>query len=229
MVTQFNIAVIEDHDALREVMIERISAMGYRVLGASCADDFDELLIKNRFDLLILDLNLPGEDGLSIAQRMRLAHPEIFIIMMTARGAEEDRVTGYQLGADIYLPKTSSLKELEAAIASLARRKQANDNQATTIVLDPQQLMLIGKHSVSLGKAEVLMLKAMVEAPNQRLDYWRILDLLEKEVNDRNKATLEVAIVRLRKKLAQVGAEGDTIKSLHKEGYQLLCPLAISE
>ena len=96
MSTQLNIAIVEDHDALREVMLDHIQQFGHHVFGADCAEALDDLMIKNMFDLIILDLNLPGEDGLSIAQRMRAAYPEIFIIMMTARDGENDRISGYQ-------------------------------------------------------------------------------------------------------------------------------------
>lgn len=227
MFAPINIAVVEDHDALREVMITHIEQMGHHVFGADGGESLDDLLALYTFDLLILDLNLPGEDGLSIAKRMRQAFSEIFIIMMTARNTEKDRIAGYEYGADIYLPKTTSLRELEAAISTITRRRSAKDALKHAIKLDVQKLCLIGNQEVPLGRSELIMLKALAESPNQRLDYWRLLELIGKGVDERGKANLEVMIVRLRKKLALAGQGEESIKSLHKEGYQLVCPIEI--
>ena len=222
-----NIVVVEDHDALREVMISHIEQMGHHVFGADGGDSLDDLLALYTFDLLILDLNLQGEDGLSISRRMRQAFSEIFIIMMTARNTEKDRIAGYEFGADIYLPKTTSLRELEAAISTIARRRSAKDALRYAIKLDVQKLCLIGDQEVPLGRSELIMLKALVESPNQRLDYWRLLELIGKAVDERSKSNLELMIVRLRKKLALARRNEECIKWLHKEGYQLVCPLEI--
>ena len=227
MSTPINIAVVEDHDALREVMISHIEQMGHHVFGADGGESLDDLLASYTFDLLILDLNLPGEDGLSIAKRMRQAFSEIFIIMMTARNTEKDRIVGYEFGADIYLPKTTSLRELEAAISTIARRRSVKNASTQAIKLDVQKMCLIGSQEVPLGRSELILLKALAESPNQRLDYWRLLELIGKGVDDRSKSNLEVMVVRLRKKIALAGPQQESIRSLHKEGYQLICPIEI--
>lgn len=223
MFPKLSIAIVEDHDALREVMVTHIEHMGHAVCSADCADALNELLASKVFDLLILDLNLPGEDGLSIARRLRKAYPEIFIIIMTARNTEKDRIDGYEQGADIYLPKTTSLRELEAAVTSLARRcGNKTAGLSDVIKLDTQKRLLIGKSKVDLGKGELIILKALVESADHRLEYWRLLEVLGKEVNELTKANLEVQVVRLRKKLILIGMEQPAIKALHKEGYQLI-------
>jgi DNA-binding response OmpR family regulator len=227
MSTPINIAVVEDHDALREVMISHIEQMGHHVFGADGGESLDDLLASYTFDLLILDLNLPGEDGLSIAKRMRQAFSEIFIIMMTARNTEKDRIVGYEFGADIYLPKTTSLRELEAAISTIARRRSVKNASTQAIKLDVQKMCLIGSQEVPLGRSELILLKALAESPNQRLDYWRLLELIGKGVDDRSKSNLEVMVVRLRKKIALAGPQQESIRSLHKEGYQLICIIEI--
>lgn len=223
MFPKLSIAIVEDHDALREVMVTHVEHMGHAVFSADCADALNELLASKVFDLLILDLNLPGEDGLSIARRLRKAYPEIFIIIMTARNTEKDRIVGYEQGADIYLPKTTSLRELEAAVTSLARRYgNKTAGLSDVIKLDTQKRLLIGKSKVDLGKGELIILKALVESADHRLEYWRLLEVLGKEVNELTKANLEVQVVRLRKKLILIGMEQPAIKALHKEGYQLI-------
>jgi len=208
-------------------MVSHIQQLGHHVFGADSGEALDDLLATYTFDLLILDLNLPGEDGLSIAKRMRNAFAEIFIIMMTARNREKDRIVGYEYGADIYLPKTTSLRELEAAIFNIARRCKANHKFSQAIKLDVQKIALIGIQEVALGRSELIVLKALAESPNQRLDYWRLLELIGKGVDERSKSNLEVMVVRLRKKLALAGQQEESIRSLHKEGYQLICPIEI--
>lgn len=228
MFPRLNIAIVEDHDALREVMMTHIEHMGHAVSGADCAETLNDLLVSRVFDLLILDLNLPGEDGLSIASRLRKAYPEIFIIIMTARDSEKDRIMGYEQGADIYLPKTTSLRELEAAVASLARRCCAkNAGPDKVIKLDTKKRQLLGKSAAALGKGELAILKALAESSDNRLQYWRLLEAMGKDVDDLTKANLEVQVVRLRKKLISIGMQAPAIKALHKEGYQLIEPVQI--
>jgi CheY-like chemotaxis protein len=110
MDTQLNILVVEDHDDLREATVAAISAMGYTVQGGDCAEAMDEVLAHFRADVALLDLNLPGEDGLSIARRLRSAQPAIGIIMVTARTQANDFMQGYGSGADSMSPTPSRLK-----------------------------------------------------------------------------------------------------------------------
>lgn len=122
MAAGLNIIVVEDHDDLREVTVEALCALGHRVRGLACAEDLDAALRAAPADLLVLDLNLPGEDGISLARRVRGVRPELGIIMVTVRGEIRDKIEGYGSGADLYLAKPTSNEELEAAIAALARR-----------------------------------------------------------------------------------------------------------
>ncbi len=117
-----NLIVLEDHDALREVTVARLQELGHRVRGIACAEELDEVLASWTPHILLLDLNLPGEDGTSVANRVRTKHPEIGIIMVTARDALGSKVEGYESGADIYLTKPTSMEELIAAIEALSRR-----------------------------------------------------------------------------------------------------------
>lgn len=121
-VPTLDILVVEDHDGLRETTVLALQGMGHRALGAAGGRELDAALEGFRPDLLLLDLNLPGEDGLSIARRMRAARPGLGIILVTVREQVQDRVEGYGSGADLYLTKPTSLEELTAAIAALARR-----------------------------------------------------------------------------------------------------------
>ena len=114
------IMIVEDHESLRETMVEYLAKQGYSIIGACNADEMDELLSKDEFQLLILDLQLPGEDGISIAKRLKNSKKNLRIIMLTARSGELDVLEGYKTGADIYLTKPATPELLAAAIESVA-------------------------------------------------------------------------------------------------------------
>ena len=228
MPVSLKIAVVEDHTNLRELFVDYLNAQSHDAAGFFSADELDEHLVDKSVDLLILDLNLPGEDGFSIAQRMCEAHPDLHIIMITARTALADRIRGYASGADLYLSKPVAPAELGAAVSSVARRVQAAANRQSTLVLDTARLTLRGdKAEVTLSKSDELMLKGLAEAPGRKLDYWRLLELIDLEPDDKGKSALEVRISRLKKKMVEAGAPDPAIKSLWKEGYQLCLPVQI--
>jgi len=221
MDTGLKIALVEDNDDLRDLLFRDISRAGYAVQAAGCADDLDDLAANTTLDVLVLDINLPGENGLDIARRYKQANPDIYIVMLTARVDTEDKVIGYQSGADIYLTKPVSSAELMAAIGSVSRRL-LKSSLSDDLVLDMRQMKLVGQGAVELNRQEIVVLKALSESANGNLPYYRLLELCGEEVNATSKATLEVRIVRLRKKLAEVGVEGKTIGAIRGEGYQLL-------
>ncbi len=221
MDTGLKIALVEDNDDLRDLLYRDISRAGYAVQSAGCADDLDDLAASTSFDVIVLDINLPGENGLEIARRYKQANPDIYIVMLTARVDTEDKIAGYQSGADIYLTKPVSSAELMAAIGSVSRRLLTS-SLSEDLVLDMRQMKLTGQGAVELNRQEIVVLKALSESANGNLPYYRLLELCGEEVNATSKSTLEVRIVRLRKKLAEVGAEGKTISAIRGEGYQLL-------
>ena len=224
MIASLNILVLEDHDALREVVTHYIELAGHKVWAADCAQCLDDHMVNNIFDVLILDLNLPGEDGLSVAKRVRKAHPNLFIIMVSVRDSLADRVAGYESGADIYLTKPLEHEELLAAISSMGRRLRYNHVQESAW-LDVKGMSLKLDQLVNLSRDEVALLKALVEAEQHRLPHFRLLEVIDKDVTPSAKANLEVAIGRLRKKMAEAGFEGIGIKSIRGEGYQLVAAI----
>lgn len=228
MVAPLKIALVEDNDDLRDLLARDISRAGYFVQSADCAEALDEMAVTSVFDMLVLDLNLPGEDGLSIAQRYKRANPDLYIVMLTARVRTEDKVTGYDAGADIYLTKPVSSAELLGALGNISKRLAVKDN-VFELELNMRSMTLAGLKPVLLNRQEVVMLKALSESPNGNLPYYRLLELCgEEEVNETSKATLEVRIVRLRKKLADAGVEGKSISAIRGEGYQLVHHIKIA-
>lgn len=224
-----SIAVLEDHDELRELTMAALRGQGHAVVGAYDAQGLEEALAERTIDLLLLDLSLPGEDGLSVARRLKAVMPGLFIIMTTARSALEDRISGYESGADLYLPKPVSQGELLAAVAGVERRiAQLRDtDQDKALRLDCTSLQLTGHATVQLSQTEATLLKVLAQAPGQRVETYRLLEATGRGADTRAKASLEVQIVNLRKKIAAAGGAAPAIRAIRNEGYQLLCPLVI--
>ena len=228
-----NIAIVEDHDALREIMVEVLRREGHHVQGLDCAEALDDSLIRSRIDLLISDLNLPGADGYSLTRRFRAAHPLAGIIMVTARNALDDKVNGYRVGTDIYLAKPVSPDELVAAVNSVARRLNAQSAQSkpqtgTSLQFDSRRSILSGPlGDCNLVAAESTILTALARAPDQRLEVWQLLELLNLDLDTYTKSTFEVRLARLRKKLVQVGAEKASLRVIERGVYQLAIALRV--
>lgn len=224
----FNIVIVEDNLALREVFAKHLAHEGFDVHGVASAEELDEYFVKNRAYLLILDVNLPGEDGFSIARRYRNAYPNIHIIMLTVRAEAKDRVMGYDSGADIYLPKPISAQELTAAVGSAKRRFIQSQDMGHYPHLDLSSKKVIYQLvNVQLSHNEMLLLKGLIEANDHFLEYWQLLELIEKELTDQSKQTLTLIIHRLNKKLLSVGLTDPVILAVWKEGYQLTQKISV--
>lgn len=228
MDTLLNIIVVEDNDALREVTVAALRGEGHHVVGVDCAEALGDMANAVQVDLMVIDLNLPGEDGISLTRRIRQSQPNIGIIMVTARGQTAEKMEGYESGADIYLTKPTSLDELGAAIHALSRRIKPAAQATSSLKLDLNRLTLSGDlDEVKLTLHEATLLAAFVRAPGQRLESWQLIDLLGKGETGYSKASLEVQIVRLRKKLMQASDDEQPIKAIRQLGYQLCMQVGI--
>lgn len=228
MDTILNIVVVEDHDALREVTVAALCHMGHHAIGVDCAEALDDEIGAFPIDLLVIDLNLPGEDGISLARRLRAAQPEIGIIMVTARNQVAEKLSGYESGADLYLTKPTSAEELGAAVQALARRMKCHQQVRPAFLLNLAALFLQGPQDVvSLSAHEAAMLSVLARAPSHRLESWQLIELTGKAEEEFNKHALEVQIVRLRKKLIQAGAINQPIKAVRGLGYQLCIKIIV--
>ncbi len=225
---QLNLVVVEDNNDLRTLLCMALRKDGHRVTPLSCAEELEDQAGSDHADAFLIDINLPGEDGLSLAQRIRKAHPLVGIIILSARSALDDKLNGYDCGADIYLTKPVSLPELSAALRSFARRRIATLKHLTPEGLTLNKLELHGQQSaVKLTTQEAIVLTALARAPAGRLETWQIADLLDADVDESFKSSLAVRMVRLRKKLTDAGAEGLVIESLRNIGYQLAIHIEI--
>ena len=218
------IAIVEDHDDLRDGFVEYLKSHQFDAVGFYCGEELDEYLVSHQPAILILDIGLPGENGIEIAQRMRASHPNMYIMLITALDTSNDKIRGYQAGADLYLPKPVSAAELTAAIQAAARRILIADAPNNHLQLSLSQSKLLGNNkSVELNHQEKLLLKSLAEAQEQMLPTWRLLEVLTTATgSEAEKSYLELQIFRLRKKLLEAGAPKPAIKAVWKEGYKLL-------
>lgn len=227
------IAIVEDNDDLRASLREVVQAAGHFVTAYACAEDVDGSPQAEPFELGLLDLNLPGEDGLSLARRLKHAHPLMRIIMMTTRTGLADRVSGYDAGADLYLPKPISVDELLAAVRAISRQIGADlrGGAAQTeglVRLDTRKLRLHGAQgTVLLNRVDVTLLTSLARAPGQRLEHWQLIEAMGQNVDDAAQSNLAVRMSRLRSKLSQLGCTGNALRSLRASGYQLCIVLEI--
>lgn len=234
MASKLNITVIEDHDALRAVTVEALRQQGHQVQGIACAEALDDEAARVPADVFVIDINLPGEDGLSLSRRIRHGNPRAGIIMASGRTMVEDRIAGYDSGADVYLPKPVAMEELLAAVAAVQRRIELAQSEGSGaarngMVVDARAMLLTGpKGSVVISRSELQMLSAFSTSAGQQLEYWQLMEALGQTPDEFRKPTLEVKVVRLRKKLIEVGAELRCIRSVRLFGYQLCVPLQVS-
>lgn len=226
------VIVVEDHLDLRQAFLDGLKSEGIDAVGVSCGEELDELIPVTKVDLLILDINLPGESGFDIAKRVRLADSSVNIIMLSARASEEDRIHSYESGADYYLSKPVSLLELSAAVRAVQRRvlaSRADRVEGGGLVLSIASMHFAAEAGrVDLSKSDVAFLKALALAPEHRLPYWRLFEVTERSADDpQAKSQLELQVFRLRKKLAEIGVPNSLIRSVRSEGYQLTQPIHI--
>src|SRR5664279_2139448 len=143
------ILVVDDDLRLRDLLNRYLSEQGFSVHVAQDAQSMDKLLARERFDLLVLDLMMPGEDGLSVCRRLRGLGDKIPIIMLTAKGDDVDRIVGLEVGADDYLPKPFNPRELVARIQAVLRR--APETQPPGAPSSEQQTATFGEFSLNLA------------------------------------------------------------------------------
>ena len=229
------ILIVDDDQRLRDLVVRYLAEQGFEARAVSDAQGMDRQLSRERYDLIVLDLMLPGEDGLAICRRLRSdkAPPGSgpAIIMLTAKGDEVDRIVGLEMGADDYLPKPFNPRELVARVNAVLRRRQpagppgapAADTEihrfgAFEFNLATRSLAKDGK-AVALTTGEFSVLKVLVQHPRQPLSRDKLMELArgrEYGVFDRS---IDVQISRLRKIVEEDHAHPRHIQTVWGFGY----------
>jgi DNA-binding response OmpR family regulator len=223
-----SIMIIEDYDALRETMCNVLQQDGHLVCGVAMAEDVDDTPAGFVPDLYIVDLNLPGEDGISLARRIRRSEPSVGIVIVSARAAVTDRIDGYSSGANIYMTKPVSLDELRAVVAGFVERLVNVDRiKDNSLVLNTLKMQLSGpSFSARITQEEQIVLAAFARAAQQSLEHWQVAAHFGRG-EELTKENLEVRLGRLRKKLIACGAPAPAIQSIRGVGYRLCVQLLV--
>ena len=204
------ILVVDDDKRLRELLHRYLGEQGFTVKTAENAEAMDKALTRDTFDLIVLDLMLPGEDGLSICRRLRASEPLQAIIMLTAKGDEIDRIVGLEMGADDYLPKPFNPRELVARIQAVLRRRGsvvpgAPTTADKTIAFSDVEVDLATRtlkrdgNVLPLTTGEFAVLKVLLEHPRQPLSRDRLMALARGREQGPFDRAIDVQVSRLRK------------------------------
>jgi two-component system OmpR family response regulator len=231
-----HILVVDDHREIRELVSRALAKEGFRVSTAGDGRAMHKVLDEARIDLILLDLMLPGEDGLSLCRGLR-AHSEIPIIMLTAKGEEVDRVIGLEMGADDYLPKPFGSRELVARIRAVLRRgrralvddvPRAARYRFDRWVLDTGARELIDPEGVAvpLSTGEFDLLVVLLDHPQRVLSRDQLLDLARGRAANAFDRAIDTQVSRLRKKIEADPADPKIIKTVWGGGYTLTAPVS---
>ncbi len=223
--------VVDDDAELRELAHAYLTQQGFDVDTVADGGAMNAKLAERKFDLLILDLMLPGEDGLSIAKRLK-GRVDLPIIMVSAQGEDVDRIVGLEVGADDYIAKPFNPRELLARIRAVLRRAQARSTggDGASIVRFGEFEMDVSGHrllrdgqAVALTSGEFDLLAILVSHPNKVLDRDRILDLLTGAERSPFDRSIDVRVTRLRSKIEPDPSAPTYIKTIWGKGY-MFCP-----
>lgn len=218
------ILVVDDDPGIREVLCDYLGQHGYEARGAASAAEMDRALASGPTDLIVLDLMMPGEDGLSVVRRLSGTPP---VVMLSAMGEDTDRIVGLELGADDYLAKPCNPRELLARIRAVLRRPREEEAPSSAaLVFDGWRLDLVrrelaqpGGEVVTLSAGEFGLLRAFAERPGRVLTRDQLLEAARGTETDVFDRAMDVQISRLRKKLDD-GSGRELITTIRGEGYR---------
>jgi len=225
-----HILVVDDHKDIRNLVAKYLSKNGYRVSTADGGAMMKKILETSAIDLVVLDLMMPGEDGLVLCRDLR-ASSELPIIMLTAMGEETDRVVGLEMGADDYLTKPFNPRELLARIKAVLRRTNSLPKAHAQLdserlafdrwVLDQAQRELIGEDGVAiaLSTADFLLLSAFLQHPKMVLSRDQLLDLTRGKTASAFDRSIDNQVSRLRRKIEADPKKPELIKTIWGGGY----------
>lgn len=224
------ILMVDDDLRMRELLQRYLTEQGFNINSVSDGKEMDKAMATEHYDLLILDLMLPGEDGLAICRRLRGANHMTPIIMLTARGDEVDRIVGLEMGADDYLPKPFNPRELLARINAVLRRHELTPKQAAEeknsafqfgdFVFDVNTRSLTRNGApITITSGEFTLLKVFTEHPRQPLSRDRLMQLARGRELDVFDRSIDVQVSRLRRIIEPDPAHPRYLQTMWGFGY----------
>jgi two-component system OmpR family response regulator len=231
-VTTPRILIVDDDADIRSLLADYLGEQGWQISTAADGSAMQQVLETTPIDLIVLDLTLPGSDGLTLCRDLR-AHSTIPVIMLTARSAPLDRILGLEMGADDYLCKPFEPRELLVRIRNVLRRSQGAMTETSvgvtkwhfadwTLDETTRQLQNSAGLVVVLSGGEYRLLKALLERPNRALSRDQLLTLTQGRETDPFDRSIDLHISRLRQKLGDDARAPKLIKTLRNEGYLLV-------
>src|SRR4051812_11916531 len=223
------ILMVDDDPGIRDVVSDFLTRHGYVVETAADSQAMEKVLAREPVDLVVLDVMLPGEDGLAICRR--LSKPEgPAIIMLSAMGEDTDRIVGLEIGADDYLPKPCNPRELLARVRAVLRRRQepkaVEEHHGGGLEFAGWRLDLVRRELktpqgvvINLSSGEFSLLRALVERPQRVLTRDQLLDFARGPETEAYDRAIDVQISRLRKKLDDGAGGQELIRTIRNEGY----------
>ena len=224
-----SVILVEDNISLREALEHHLVDAGFSIRGVGDGQELNQELAISRPDVIVLDLNLPDEDGIRVSKRVRLAYPTIGIVMLTARVRSIDRHEGYDSGADVYLTKPVNPSELTTVLQNLCRRISPQvDNQSWSLHLASLQLVSPAKEVIKLTVSEAklvqeLALSGELLSMSRLIEVFGDIDLPEPT----NKLRIEQVVSRVRRKMDVLLGGQPSIKAVTRLGYKLFVPVVI--
>ena len=232
-----HILIVDDDKGTRDLLQTYMEENHLRVSAAADGKEMYQVLEKENVDLIVLDLMLPGDDGLTLCRNLRTSPKtqSVPIIMLTARGGETDRVVGLEMGADDYMPKPFSARELLARIRSVMRRSRTEPVKeekreisryrfaSWSLELKTQQLISPENVLVDLSRGELSLLTVLLSHPNQILNRDQIMEYHQGKEATAFDRSIDVQITRLRKRLKDNSKNPKIIKTVWGKGYILSC------
>jgi two-component system phosphate regulon response regulator OmpR len=223
------ILIVDDEPDVREVLEEYFVKHGYAAMGAESSGAAKELAARHAIDLALVDIHMPGEDGLTLARHLRERYASIAIVMLTSAATVVDRIVGLEMGADDYVPKPFDPRELVARVKSVLRRTSAAgrtelDAERVRIgrcVLDLAAHRLSDEHGteVAMTPLEFDLLKAFAQRPNRALSREYILNLSQQRSVDPYDRSVDLRVMRLRRKIEPDPEHPRFIRTIRNEGY----------
>ena len=225
------VLVVDDDQRLRDLLRRYLGDNGFNVFVAESAQAMNRIWLRERFDVLVLDLMMPGEDGLSILRRLRGGNDRTPIVMLTAKGEDVDRIIGLEMGADDYLPKPFNPRELLARINAVLRRRAAEEApgaptaEGEPVVFGEFVLDLVTRtlsragEPISLTTGEFAVLKAFARHPRVPLSREKLMEMARGREYEAFDRSLDVQISRLRKLIEPDPAKPRYIQTVWGLGY----------
>jgi len=240
--TGTTVLVVDDEPELRSLLSEYFSRHGMTVRTAADALAARAALAESAPDLAILDVNMPGENGLSLARWMRDAHPRVGLVMLTTAGESVDRVVGLELGADDYIPKPFEMRELLARVRAVLRRLQLSAQPVVAAAtstdskrvqfgqcqldLEERRLFAADRSEIEISAAEFDLLALFARNPNRPLNRDQIMEQAHNRGWDVFDRSIDLRVMRLRRKIETNPDKPEVLKTVRNVGYVFVPPAA---